>query len=743
MVYRVNRYSLSFRALDGLSATSSRLEKSIEKLSTGLRINSAADDPVGLGFAERLRMQARGVYQAIQNSQNGISVLQTADTALDKTAATLQQMRVLAIQAQDGSLNSTDRMQIQDEVTAMRDDLNRIAWNTEFNTMRLLDGSRSALISSSSSAAKGIVNGIPTESGQYLVSIALVSGGTSELQRTQTFTVQGSGSLASGTTQLQSIAEFYDALSIFVLPSPQTMYITANAKNSSISVNGSMTLNQLAASIQSAMANSSGLNLTQSRAGYVGTAQTGLAGVGGYLEITAGVAGENGDFTMVADSLLSGSFGFTNARDSQNTLVDLTLRNPFGGISTVRTSTDRATGLLNGVDVKFSSQAAQIAGSRGLEVGLLVTAQSFTISAGGVTAPVNIAGGYWTFDGLARAIDAQTTTISTLTTVNDNGQLKMTIQASVSATINISDASAAATIGMNNGSYGTSLTGTHAVSAEKWGYTTFVATSTGVVSGSVGIISLWDGNPTNAAVDVNVYTASIGSASFATPDMIAFSDFQTLAANALQVGSLAIRVDQVGFAFSFTSTRVGKENRDNNTPLVSEVSLTLTSTTAALQDGFKFQFGISPGVNFGSGDKNFTLFVSKIDSNFQIGANTGERMRLTIDNMGAEALGVDNLDLSSTAGADKAVETLAHAIDTVSSQRGKLGILQGLLESSVTNLRTAHTNFLDAESNVRDVDVASEVVEFTRNSLFLDMGTSVLAQANLLPGKVLQLLTPK
>ena len=171
--------------------------------------------------------------------------------------------------------------------------------------------------------------------------------------------------------------------------------------------------------------------------------------------------------------------------------------------------------------------------------------------------------------------------------------------------------------------------------------------------------------------------------------------------------------------------------------------MTLTSTTAALQDGFKFQFGISPGVNFGSGDKNFTLFVSKIDSNFQIGANTGERMRLTIDNMGAEALGVDNLDLSSTAGADKAVETLAHAIDTVSSQRGKLGILQGLLESSVTNLRTAHTNFLDAESNVRDVDVASEVVEFTRNSLFLDMGTSVLAQANLLPGKVLQLLTPK
>jgi len=117
--------------------------KSIEKLSSGLRINRAGDDAAGLAISEKMRGQIRGLNQASRNAQDGISMVQTGEGALNETQAILQRMRELAVQASNDTLVSTDRDSIGDEVIQLESEINRIATQTEFNTKTLLDGSQS------------------------------------------------------------------------------------------------------------------------------------------------------------------------------------------------------------------------------------------------------------------------------------------------------------------------------------------------------------------------------------------------------------------------------------------------------------------------------------------------------------------------------------------------------------------------------------------------------------------------
>ena len=118
--------------------------KSTEKLSSGYRINRAADDAAGLSISEKMRGQIRGLEQASTNAQDGISMIQTAEGALNESHSILQRMRQLSIQASNGTETDDDREALQDEVTQLQDELTRISETTEFNTMKLLDGSLSS-----------------------------------------------------------------------------------------------------------------------------------------------------------------------------------------------------------------------------------------------------------------------------------------------------------------------------------------------------------------------------------------------------------------------------------------------------------------------------------------------------------------------------------------------------------------------------------------------------------------------
>jgi flagellin len=145
MGLRVNNNIAALNAYRNLSVTDGQMSKSLEKLSSGFRINRAADDAAGLAISEGLRSQIGGLKVAVRNTQDGISVVQTAEGALTETTSILQRMRDLSVQAaNDGGLNADAKGNIQKEMTQLKSELTRISDTTKFNGSKLLDGNFAA-----------------------------------------------------------------------------------------------------------------------------------------------------------------------------------------------------------------------------------------------------------------------------------------------------------------------------------------------------------------------------------------------------------------------------------------------------------------------------------------------------------------------------------------------------------------------------------------------------------------------
>ena len=203
MGMRINTNVEAFNAQRNLQATSANYAKSVEKLSSGLRINRAGDDAAGLSISEKLRAQTKGLAQAQRNAQDGISMIQTAEGALNETHSILQRMRELTIQAANDTLADADRNAIKSEMGQLGQEIDRVATSTQFNGKNLLDGSLSATKSASSfvtTAATALTGLTPSASnvsttqtaatGTYSVTISNAGSHS---------TLTGTGTAATGT----------------------------------------------------------------------------------------------------------------------------------------------------------------------------------------------------------------------------------------------------------------------------------------------------------------------------------------------------------------------------------------------------------------------------------------------------------------------------------------------------------------------------------------------------------------
>ncbi|AIY87538.1 MULTISPECIES: flagellin N-terminal helical domain-containing protein [unclassified Thermotoga] len=137
---RINHNISALNAWRNINQTQYSMSKTLERLSSGLRINRAGDDAAGLAISEKMRGQIKGLNMAIKNAQDAISLIQTAEGALTEVHSILQRMRELAVQAASDTNTDVDRYQIQAELDQLREEIDRIARTTEFNTMKLLDG---------------------------------------------------------------------------------------------------------------------------------------------------------------------------------------------------------------------------------------------------------------------------------------------------------------------------------------------------------------------------------------------------------------------------------------------------------------------------------------------------------------------------------------------------------------------------------------------------------------------------
>ena len=149
----INHNMNALNAHRNMATNTSAAGKSMEKLSSGLRINRAGDDAAGLAISEKMRGQIRGLEQSSRNASDGISMIQTAEGALNETTNILQRMRELAVQSANDTNTSDDREQLQKEMTQLGEEIDRIANNTEFNTKKLLNGN----MGSAQTATTGVV----------------------------------------------------------------------------------------------------------------------------------------------------------------------------------------------------------------------------------------------------------------------------------------------------------------------------------------------------------------------------------------------------------------------------------------------------------------------------------------------------------------------------------------------------------------------------------------------------------
>lgn len=550
-----------------LSINSANTNKNIEKLSSGLRINRAGDDAAGLAISEKMRGQIRGLDQASRNAQDGISLIQTAEGALNETHSILQRQRELANQSANGTNTDTDRDAIQAEMNALTSEINRIGNTTEFNTQKLLNGGVAGTDGTKLTAATG----------------AKIAG--------------------------------------------------ADAAN-------------------------------------VATAWTFTAGD----KITV----DNQTFALAGSDVDGKSFA--TAQDAADALKNLT----SGGVKlselvdiTVDTGklvfASKSTGTSSNIDIV--ANAATIA-----------TAATVSAPEVGVAATVERAGLQAT-DAIGAAAD---------TTIVSGSTFKVTVGSESAVEVKLNEGALDKVYDTNN----------------------------------------TDDNVANAArqdliKDVNAALQKAGldgkvSASLSTDNKIQF--------------------------ISETGKDIKLED-GANTPLASATGLAFT-TPADLTAAKNVNQVVGAGAQ-GSG------FSTK----FQIGANTGQSMSLTIGDVRSAALGITGnagqagftkentvtngtndinaeaaLNVSTREGAAKAIAVLDKATSTVSSERAKLGAVQNRLEHTINNLGTASENLTAAESRIRDVDMAKEMMQQTKNNILAQAAQAMLAQANQAPQGVLQLL---
>ncbi|AZZ99000.1 MULTISPECIES: flagellin [Pseudoalteromonas] len=189
MALYVNTNVSSLNAQRQLNNSGNSLDVSFKRLSSGFRINSAADDAAGLQISDRLTSQINGLNQGNRNANDGISLAQTAEGAMDEVTSMFQRIRTLAQQASNGSNTDEDRLAIQEEIRSLSSEVNRVAADTTFGGQNLLDGSYSANFQVGADAVQTIG-----------FSMQNVAGTTNDMQANGGFTLSGIAGIASGVT---------------------------------------------------------------------------------------------------------------------------------------------------------------------------------------------------------------------------------------------------------------------------------------------------------------------------------------------------------------------------------------------------------------------------------------------------------------------------------------------------------------------------------------------------------------
>jgi len=663
------------------------MSKALEKLSSGLRINRAADDAAGLAISEKMRSQIRGLDQASRNAQDGISFIQTAEGALNETHAILQRMRELSVQAANGTYTSQDRTQIQKEIDQLTSEIDRIAGTTQFNTKNLLDGTSSALVSTDKISTRVFMrDGLrqldqfgqkAPGGGNYRIEIS-ADPGQAEVLKTDIMRIKHETVTVSGGTAGYTKLEGATGISVAVLKDfvgPSGVMLTQ------------VNFNILSGAPSQAFSVS-------------GTAAGGVVTITVHLAIGATGSPQSGQVLTknqdIYDAVMA--LKLNPAGDMENLNVnyflDLKVNNADAAI------THDATGLaLSGASNEFKATKIERVGEIALETTRLYDIQEFWDSSGNfiLANPQTIE--------LVQG-DGQKTYI-TLFDTDTIGSVMDKLNEAIYNGLNqklIVDSSVAKNSFVSYDPWGDKDTGLTSVKG------TFVIRS--AMCGQDGKITFVGDDPILRAL-------SLQTIQKATETQFTVDVFE--AHNNTQIAK--------GVKISGNNL-IGVIHKDVDVQFSSNSGVKVTWDPAA--ESFKFAKTASAAETY--------VHISDNTTVFHIGANQKQDIGVGIGDMGSRALGVNNILVTSNEQANIAIGKLDIAINRVSSERAKLGALQNRLEHTINNLSVTSENLSASESRIRDVDMAKEMMNFTKYNILQQAATAMLAQANQMPQTVLQLL---
>ncbi|MEW5924421.1 MAG: flagellin [Candidatus Zixiibacteriota bacterium] len=720
MSLRINNNIAAIDSHRNLTNTTMSLTKSMEKLSSGYRINRAADDPAGLVISEQFRAQIAGLNQAIENSEGSVNMIQTAEGALNEINSLLVSMRELAIHAANEGFNDTAQLEAdQAEINNAIHTIDRIAANTQFGTKKLLDGTKAnvATITSSNSAGITLI-----ESG--------LSTGTHSITATKTADATASLNITSFGVSLDSTITPYNLTE--GIHNIDVIQASAGASKVSTAVNildawgNGLEFAAAATSAQLTSAAAIGAPATASNAGTYTVKLN-------YQENGQSVAGWQTLSVDVTDTMTTAQLAtaWNDAINNNAALAgrveavmsagnELVFRSVNAGanysVAIEGVSTDATTAWYT-----FADGDARGASANEIRFDIDVAKSASSISA---TTTIT-AGTYTSLDTLITQLETDlAVSFGTAATgvnnihvakVNDN-QIEFTL--------------------MDEGSdYSIQLLATTTDDVGAARAALGLSTDAVAVQGTDALISFDNYTNTVSAVNYNstqsftLANKAEDTAGRGTIGITIATANQGINLGSMLLDSTAARFDARLDAGPATAVTAGLDtyvyNADRTESL--KVNIDLTS-------------------NGGSET------ISNTDQSlvFQIGANVGQIAKISLPGMAASSLGrniagnmftsLAGIDVTTVQGAQDAQTVIDSAIDQVSTIRGTLGSFQkNTLESNLRNLRIASQNLQSSESTIRDTDMAAEMSVFVKNQILLQAGTAMLAQANQVPQVVLSL----
>lgn len=750
----INTNIASLNAQRNLNTSSADLNVSLQRLSSGLRINSAKDDAAGLSIATRFTSRIQGLTIAQRNANDAISLAQTSEGALQEVTKILQRSRELALQSANGSNSAQDRKALQAEVNQLKQELTRISTTTSFNGLKVLDGTLTNASFQIGAEANQTVNvsiqdtrttalgsnTVKTNNNDGIEQAThrlFVGGGTST-------DAAGVGTDAGAASDANGVQNGYAATTFSV-----TNITSAGATNTDSSV--TTTVNDDAATIASNLSGVTGVTATAfnevvltnyassdangevaitvsgsgvdisldvlsgaetySDAATAINANTNFSNAGVYAKATASsltiyaTGGQDFAVTAVSDATIDGLSGFKTGDTASSVDSDSTSA-AFGGRLDIQldagyTIAASDNGLLGGTaNVAVTSTGAGLAGITG---GNNVVAQTVTLSGSTGSTTVSISA-----DEEASAIATKINNVSGTTN----------IAASATTEVQLSNLSADGTVTFSL--YGDNTNSNPAAISAAVTTSDFtalvkaindVAGNTGVTAefnGANNVIKLTHSSGKDVRLENFTHSASV--------------NYQAPTSDAPVSGDGSSVVDAVTGSINV----VGNPNGNSGT--------TVTLYDGGIRDGFDSTV-IGGEVKFTS-DSSFSVSsnISGVGYNgslFGVDASAGNS---------SSSSTVNQIDISTAAGAQDAIDVLDQAINQVSSVRADLGAVQSRFESAIRNLSNNVENLNIARSRILDTDFAAETAALTKNQILQQAGISVLSQANQLPQNVLALL---